>query len=300
MIDEELDGSGGELWDSAWGVALELGRRDSALMLPLLSHPYTRTWAVRCLDGAAPADHFASLAASVALPAGVVDRITVPVHDGFVHLPGRGRLRSRTPAASIELTPHQVCGPRWEPLRWLDTGGLEVAVDDVDPYRDCFDRPVRGRLTDDEFEQWRHALAKAWTLIRGTLPQVAAAMTAGVRVVTPVVGPVNPHVTSAPGGFAALAAAVVSDPVPLAVDLVRGFRLGVLDALLDLCDLYDETDAGTGALLADTYARTATDALRSGSGSVRRTREQLEELAAAPALTDLGRRFVGGMRRSGG
>ncbi|KUO15681.1 FxsB family cyclophane-forming radical SAM/SPASM peptide maturase [Streptomyces dysideae] len=300
MADSELGETGGELWASAWGLALGLGRRDSALVMPLLSHPYTRTWAVRCLDGAAPADHLASLVAAAALPVGAVDRATVPVRDGFAHLPGLGRLRTQTGAATVELTSDQIGGPAWEPLRWLRADGFEVVLDDVDPYRDCFERPVQGRLTDDEIERWRHVLPQAWALIRKTLPQVASGMAAGVRVVTPVVGPVDPRPASAAGGFVALGVALDHDPVRLAADLVRGFRLGVLDALLDLCDLYDEADARTGVLLADTYARTATDALGGADGSARRTGVRLAELAAAPSLTELGRRFVDGMSRSWG
>ncbi|MGW6904181.1 FxsB family cyclophane-forming radical SAM/SPASM peptide maturase [Streptomyces sp. NPDC054940] len=298
LIDRE-PGTDGELWASAWRTALEIGRRDSAPVTALLSHPYTRIWAVHCLDGAAPTDHLAALVAAAALPAGAVDRITVPVRDGYAYLPGLGRLRAETTAPTVELTPDRIGGPGWEPLRWLRADGLEVALDDIDPYRDCFDRPVQGRLTDDEVEQWRHALPQAWALIRKTLPRTAEAMAAGVRVVTPLVGPADPHPTAVGAGFAALGAAPTSDPVRLASDLVRGFRLGALDALLDACDLYDETDTRVGELLADVYARAATDLLWSDPEAARRTRARLDELAAAPSLTALGRRFVDGVRRGG-
>lgn len=290
-------GSDGELWASAWGTALEIGRRGSAPLAALLSHPYTRNWAVRCLDGAAPASDLAALVAAAALPTGAVDRITVPVRDGYAYLPGLGRLRTEATAPTVDLTPDRIDGPGWEPLRWLRTDGLEVALDDLDPYRDCFDRPVQARLTDDGIEQWRHVLPQAWALIRKTLPRAASAMAAGVRVVTPLAGPADPHRTSAGAGFAALGVALDADPVRLASDLVRGFRLGVLDTLLDLCELYDETDTGVGELLADVYARVATDALRPDPETAWRTRARLDELAAAPALTSLGRRFVDGMRR---
>ena len=292
-------GRDGELWTSAWRTALEIGRRDSAPLAALLSHPYTRNWAVRCLDGAAPTDHLAALVAAAALPTGAVGLITVPVHEGYAYLPGLGRLRIEATAPTVDLTPDRINGRGWEPLRWLRTDGLEVALDDLDPYRDCFRRPVQQRLTDEEVEQWRHVLSQAWALIRKTLPRTASAMAEGVRVVTPLVGPADPHLTSAGAGFAALGAALHPDPVRLASDLVRGFRLGVLDALLDLCELYDESDTGVGELLADVYARVATDSFRPDPEATRRTRARLDELAAVPSLTVLGRRFTDGMRRSG-
>ncbi|AZQ40819.1 FxsB family radical SAM/SPASM domain protein [Streptomyces cyaneochromogenes] len=298
LIDQE-PGDDAELWASAWRTALELGRRGSAPVAALLSHPYTRVWAVRCLDGAAPAGHLAALLAAAALPAGALDRITVPVRDGYAHLPGLGRLRTETTAPTVDLTPDRIDGPGWERLRWLRADGLEVALDDIDPYRDCFDRPVRGRLTDAEVAQWRHVLPQAWALIRRALPRTAEAMAAGVRVITPLVGSADPLPTAAGAGFAALGAAPTTDPVHLASELVRGFRLGALDALLDLCELYDESDTRVGELLADVYARAATDLLRPDPEAARRTRARLDELAAAPSLTALGRRFVDGVRRGG-
>ncbi len=297
---DEPGGESGELWRTAWQLALEIGRKDGALLAPLLTHPYTRTWAVRCHGGTAPAGHLAALVAAVALPAGVAEEIAVPVRDGFAHVPGLGRLRTHTAAPALVLTPDRIDGsdPDWQPLRRLRTDGLDVALDDVDPYRDCFDRPVLGRLTEDEIEQWRHVLPQSWALIRKALPHVACGMAAEVRVVTPVAGPVDLSGTSAGAGLAALGAAWDPDPVRLAADLVRGFRLGVLDALLDLCELYDESDTRTSTLLADTYARTATDVLRPDPESAGRTRAQLDELSRAPSLTALGRRFVDGVRRS--
>ncbi|WP_262057549.1 FxsB family cyclophane-forming radical SAM/SPASM peptide maturase [Streptomyces sp. STR69] len=299
MVDRELPHGDDELWESAWDLALRLGRRDAALLEPFLSHPYTRTWLVRCLDGEAPSGHLASLVAAAALPAGAVDRVTVPVREGFAHLAGAGRLRTQEAAATVELTGDRirVGAPGWEHLRRLRADGLDVALDDVDPYRDCYDRPVRGRLTDEEIEEWRHLLPQAWELIRKTLPGVASGMAAGVRVVTPLVGAADPDGVSPGGGFAGLGVALSSDPVRLAVDLVRAFRLGLLDAVLDVCDLYDEADTHTGILLADLYARVATEALRPTAGSARRTNARLEELAAVGSLTVLGRRFVDGMRR---
>ncbi|WP_343243710.1 FxsB family cyclophane-forming radical SAM/SPASM peptide maturase [Streptomyces sp. SID13726] len=298
-LNEEQGSLDGELWGPAWQLAIELGRADGAPLEDLLSHPYVRTWAVRCFDGRALTGDLASHVAAAALPAGLADRVRVPVCDGFVHLPGLGRLRVREGFTSLDLTYPQVSGsaPGWEPLRRVRAEGMDVVLDDVDPHRDCFGGPVSGRLRDEEVEQWRHLLPQSWALIRKALPETASAMAKGVRFVTPLAGPVDSELVQHGGGFAALGLPLDSDPVRMAVDLVRGFRLGLLDVLLDVCDLYDEADVRTGRLLADTYARVATDALRCEPGAAHRTRGQWEELTSAASLTALGRRFVDGIGR---
>ncbi|MFK0108353.1 FxsB family cyclophane-forming radical SAM/SPASM peptide maturase [Streptomyces sp. NPDC091217] len=298
-IDAEQPLPEGELWAPAWQLALDLGRSDGTFPEALLSHPYTRTWAARCLDAEALPGDLACLVAAVALPAGLADTVRVPVRADYVQLPGLGRLRVRAGLATLDLTYSQFSGPapNWEPLRPVRAEGMDVVIDDVDLHRDCFGPAVSGRLTDEEAEQWRHVLPQAWALIRKALPETASAMAQGVHVITPLAGRADPDVTTPGGGFAALGLCLDPDPVRVARDLVRGFRLGLLDVLLDACELYDETDVPTGSLLADTYARVATDALRHQPESSRRTRAQWGELASAASLTALGRRFVDGMGR---
>ncbi|MFE6170972.1 FxsB family cyclophane-forming radical SAM/SPASM peptide maturase [Streptomyces sp. NPDC056464] len=297
-VHEEIGPGAGDGWERSWQLALDLGRRDGALLEPLLSHPYTRTWAVRCLDGAASPAHLASLVAALALSAGAVEKTTVPVREGVAYLPGLGSLRMRLPLPTAELAAHHLAGPDWEPLHRVRADGLDIALDDADPHRDCFGIPVGARLTDAERELWRHVLPQAWALIREALPAVASGMAAGVRVITPLAAPPDPEHFVPGGGFGALGVPLDLVPERVAVNLVRGFRLGVLDALLDACDLYDESDARTGALLGDTYARAATDALRPDAEAARRTRAQWAELSETGSLTALGRRFVDGIGRS--
>lgn len=297
-VREETGPRAGELWERSWQLALDLGRRDGALLEPLLAHPYTRTWAVRCLDEAASPAHLASLLASVTLPVRAGEKVSVPVRDGVAYLPGLGGVRVHLPCSVVELTEHHLEGPDWEPLHRVRGDGLDIVLDDTDPHRDCFGTPVGGRLTQGEADLWRHVLPQAWALIRKTVPAVASGMAEGVRVITPLAAPPEPGHFVPGGGFGALGVRLDTAPERVAVDLVRGFRLGVLDALLDACDLYDESDARTGALLGDTYARAATDALRHDTEAARRTRAQWTELSAAGSLTALGRRFVEGIGRS--
>ncbi|MFC8343527.1 FxsB family cyclophane-forming radical SAM/SPASM peptide maturase [Streptomyces sp. NPDC057280] len=295
-IHHEIGVPSGELWSEAWQSASNLASHHGALLDEFLSSPYVRSWAVRCLDGTASADHLASLVAAVALPTGAVDRVTVPVQGGFAQLPGLGRLRIRFAADTVELTRAHLQGPDWEPLRRVRTDTLDVVVDRADPFRHSYDAPSAEGPTDGEEELRRRVLPAAWALIRRDVPAAASGMSQAVRVITPLTpGTAYP----APGGgFTGLAVRLTSDPALVAEDLVRGYRLGLLDALLDVCELYDESDVRTGALLADVYARAATDMLRGDPGAVGRTRALLQELVAADALTALGRRFVDGVGRS--
>ncbi|MFC5212935.1 FxsB family cyclophane-forming radical SAM/SPASM peptide maturase [Streptomyces coerulescens] len=297
-VHHEIGARAGEPWERSWQLALDLGQRDGALLEALLSHPYTRTWALRCLDEAASPTHLSSLLAAVALPVGAVDRVTVPTHDGFVYLLGLGRLRAEPGSSEVELTAHPLGGPDWEPLHRVRCDGLDVVLDDSDPHRDCFGTPVTGRLTDVEVEQWMHVLPQAWTLICKRLPVVGSRVAEEVRVITPLAAPPDPEHFVPGGGLGALGVRLDPDPERVAVELVRGFRLGLLDALLDVCDLYDESDTRTGRLLGDTYARAATDVLRDDPERARRTRAQWAELSASGSLTALGRRFVDGIGRS--
>ncbi|MDX3380979.1 FxsB family radical SAM/SPASM domain protein [Streptomyces niveiscabiei] len=172
----------------------------------------------------------------------------------------------------------------------LRCGGLDIALDDRDPHRDCFGATPHPGLTPDDTTRWEQVLTKAWELIDRALPGTAAAMAAEVRTVTPLTAPPR----TADAGPAALGARLDDEPADVAAQLVHCFRLGVLDALLDVCELYDEEDPHIGALLADTYAGAATDEILGTS----RVRDQLGELAEHPALTPLGRRFADGIRRS--
>jgi len=83
---------------AAWDLLTELDGPEPAALDAVLAHPYTRTWAVRCLTGgdaggpAADLGGLAELAAAAALRAGLDEPVTVPVRDGVLRLPTLGRL----------------------------------------------------------------------------------------------------------------------------------------------------------------------------------------------------------------
>ncbi|MGV9639699.1 FxsB family cyclophane-forming radical SAM/SPASM peptide maturase [Streptomyces sp. NPDC003514] len=297
-VHEEIGAAAGPVWTEPWRLAVDLGRRDAAVTEALLSYPYTRGWAVRCLAGEAPPAHLASLVASASLTTRPAEPVRVPVRDGVAHLPGLGSLAVQSALHTVELTGADLSGPGWEPLRRIRADGLDIALDDTDPHRDCYGLPVEGPLTDVRTEEsWCHVLPQAWALIRKTLPTVARGIERSVRVITPLAVPHDPRRHVPGGGIGALGVHLHPGPEAVAVEIVRGFRLGVLDALLDVCDLYDEADTRTGELLGDTFARAATDVLRDDEEEARRTRDQWERLTRSGSLTPLGRRFVDGVGR---
>ena len=100
----------------AWSLLAALDHDQPAALNAVLSHPYVRVWALRCLgqlgrpgragwagpgDGDQPAEpqaltadlgHLAGIAAAAAARARIGAAVTVPVLDGAVHLPTLGRL----------------------------------------------------------------------------------------------------------------------------------------------------------------------------------------------------------------
>jgi uncharacterized protein len=93
---------------AAWQVLAMADRDHPDTLDSVLGHPYLRVWAVRCLNrlGLAGADassgedhglaadlgHLGAIAAAVAILGWTRVRLTVPLIDGAVHLPGLGRL----------------------------------------------------------------------------------------------------------------------------------------------------------------------------------------------------------------
>ena len=95
----------------AWSLLAALDHDHPATLNQVLSHPYIRAWALRCLSqlrpaGAGPGDaeqvpdprqltadlgHLAGIAAAAAVRARVGAAVTVPVLEGAVHLPTLGR-----------------------------------------------------------------------------------------------------------------------------------------------------------------------------------------------------------------
>jgi uncharacterized protein len=373
----------------AWSLLTALDREEPVTLNAVLSHPYIRTWAQRCLERLRPAGagpdgreqasdparlmadlgHLAAIAAAAAVRAGVGAAVTVPVLAGAVHLPTLGRLalgaearpagaagEFETAAVSVisnaviirvdeacwtlplrELLTGQSCAmpvagtfraAEWQPVRTLEGPGFRVAVEDTDPFRNCYQRQVTTRLTEAEFARWQHAFGAAWREIQRHRGAYARSLAVGLTTLTPLTPSEDGREMSAAAttAFGAVAMALHEDPVILARLLVREFQHVKLGAILDLYDLYDPVDdrvfpapwgegkLGVKELLQSTYAHLADTDLWRGSRkptsppagpAAQRfeqwradTAESIDTLLGSGSLTPLGTSWVGEMRNS--
>ena len=288
LADEQLNVSRtllGEVWAravapdrrarAAWELLTELDGPEPAALDAVLAHPYTRTWAVRCLTGGSPGTAgpaadlggLAELAAAAALRAGLDEPVTVPVRDGVLRLPTLGRLlldgcaeaelRCADGGFTVRAGEHRlrVEWPgdggerRWQPLRRVALpagahGPWTVALEDTDPQRDSHSWPLADRLDDAELASWEQALAVAWRFTGEQLPGYADGLAAGLAAVTPLrPGPAGKDVSAAARqAFGVVGIARPVRPLLLAQLLVHEFQHVKLGAVLDFHDLFDQQD----------------------------------------------------------
>ncbi|MEU4689072.1 HEXXH motif domain-containing protein [Actinoplanes sp. NPDC023714] len=327
-------------------AALEAARSaDPAAAGRVLGSPQVGAWITivsRAVEQgrAAPADmaHAGAVAAVACAAAGVDTEMIVPVRDGAVCLPGRGRLTVGDVAAARLTSAEGVLSAgthvaragdaAWQPVRMLhaDAGGIGVAValDDLDPYRHGYHAPPAPRLPDDEFARWQELFAGAWRLLAERLPERAAEIAAGLRVLVPLQddgrSSRSATIRHLFGIFGLTLPATAAD---FAVTLVHEFQHAKLSALLDLEELTDPADTGTyfapwrtdprplAGLLQGVYAFAGVAdtwrALR-GADGVTGTAEQefadarlhvhrsLAEVESSGSLTPAGERFAGELR----
>jgi uncharacterized protein len=341
---------------AGWELLERLQQDHDATLAVVLAHPYVRAWAERCLaaatnpdGGPAPlppeAGHLAAVAAAVAVRAGVLAEIDVPVVGGFLALPTLGRLRVGPAAAGtisvadggFEVRAHSgkwhvqladlAADADWEPVRELRSGEFAVWLEDTDPYRDCHQWPAAPRLRDAELAQWREQFAVAWPLIEQDYPAYASGLAAGLSVLMPLANDVPGRDISAAArpAFGAVGAALPDGGAALALLLIHEFQHVKLGAVLDMYDLCDPADQRLyyapwrddprplEPLLQGAYAhlgvtdywrvrrgRLSGDAARDADERFVRwrmlTAEAIDTLAGSGSLTELGARFVAGMR----
>ena len=215
----------------------------------------------------------------------------------------------------------------WQPVRTLKGPGFRVAVEDTDPFRDCYHRQIATRLTEAEFARWQRDFRAAWPEIERNGGAYASALAAGLTVLMPLAAIHDGRDVSgtARNAFGAVAMAPAADPVTLARLLVHEFQQVKMGAILDLYDLHDRGDDrlfpvpwGEGklrleGLLRGAYAHLAVSEFwrvrqqSIGSPVVAGQRfrqchadtaEAIETLLDSGSLTPLGRSWVRQMRHS--
>ncbi|MEU8266776.1 FxsB family cyclophane-forming radical SAM/SPASM peptide maturase [Sphaerisporangium sp. NPDC049002] len=333
----------------AWKLLTVLDREHPGTVQEVLDHPYVRVWSVGCLEqgrrATAETGYLANIAAAAAVRAGVTTRLTVSVPGDALYLPtlgsvatgqvGEAIVETRSGAFTVtsgdrhwDIRPGEpVATYGWHPHRLLTAGGMAVVLDDVDPFRDCYDLRVSSRLSAGRLAGWREMFAGAWELIQRDHPAYLPALTAGLRVLTPLEASRDGSQVSATArqAFGAIGVALPAGPEQLALLMIHEFQHVKLGAIFDLLDLYDENDVTLyraawrkdprplDGLLQGAYAHMAvTDFWRvrrhaltgaSAESATARflhwreaTADAIQTLATSGSLTALGERFVGGMR----
>jgi len=244
-----------------WTLLTQLDHEAPTATLAVLSHPYTRTWAIRCLqrggDPSRPSEtgyaHLANLAASSAVIAGVAAQIVVPVTSGAVHLPGVGALlledqgsttatvHTNSAGFTIRIEDHEYTidthpPSAWRPYRGLGCPGLTVKLVDTDPFRDVFGWPLA-----DGSGQLPSTLAGAWISVQRDTPWYGPSVSGVLRVLTPLTsGPAgSARSGSSRDAYGAIGVDCTTDVDTLAELLVHEVQHAKFGAVLDLCDLVD-------------------------------------------------------------
>ncbi|MEU6709367.1 FxsB family cyclophane-forming radical SAM/SPASM peptide maturase [Streptomyces wuyuanensis] len=238
--------------ETAWEAILRL---PPVALEAALDDPHLRVWALdvcetRKSDPGRPAE---IALAAVARTGGTLG-LGVPLRDGTLHLPGLGRLvvdadggQRQEVTVSVEAGELRFEGRRlgalpvgmhWQPLRHIEADGLEVALEDTDPYRDRYRVAAAERLDDDGFRTWQRAFRAAWRIIRAEHPRYADGIAAGLRAVTPLAAPPDEVVAeTSRHAFGAFGMALPPSAEELALLLVHEFQHVKLGALQDMYDL---------------------------------------------------------------
>ncbi|GGS04685.1 hypothetical protein Snoj_49870 [Streptomyces nojiriensis] len=334
-------------WARAWELVAAVERAGEAgtdALDAVLDHPFTRTWVLAALDAArdgrqdAPeaARRLTALAAAAVLRGGLDLPAEVAYRDGEVYLPTLGLLRLGEPGtegrAALHVTAEGYAvrdgraehrfGPtagdaRWQPVRTWSPGpdAAPVALEDLDPYRNCFPRPPRLRLGAGEAEEWRGRLDRAWALLHKAVPEFARAAATGLTTLTPLAGGPRAGGWGEAGrhGPGALGVPYAAGVRETALALLTGRRRTRLRALTEVADLYAldgqwqhrspwrERPVPVSRLLADVHERVAVEAYRRATatpepGGSDRIHRALDLLSEAAELTVTGKSLVAELR----
>jgi uncharacterized protein len=220
-------------------------------------------------------------------------------------------------------------GPAWLPLRFIETAGWRVALDDIDPLRSCFETRPAKRQCGGKVAEWQSNLATAWAFLEREDPVQACALAAGIRSITPLKPTAAPHASAtnrhAFGAVGISKRSLDSDSgVDLARLLVHEFQHLKLGGVLDMYELHDGSDTERykvgwrpelrpfEAALQGAYAHIgeaeiwkvmATQSNDESDGSAEtcrslrlQVRDAIGVLEASSSLTSIGHRWMDGMR----
>jgi uncharacterized protein len=199
--------------------------------------------------------HLAAVAVAAAIAARVELDIAVPTLRGAACVPGLGSAAGLGEGwARVSGGPNgvrfegaggavvELGGPGWQPRRAVPLGaGHTVAIEDQDPYRNCYDYRPLPHLGEAQARHFGKLLQDAWLLIERDHPRHAVAIRHGVRSIVPLTTPESGIMISAASRNAcgSIAMSLPDDAADLALLLIHEHMHAKLGGLLDLVDLHE-------------------------------------------------------------
>lgn len=237
-----------------------------------------------------------------------------------VSIGGRAQVSGSWSAATVSVGAHTT---GWEAIPSIRVGGgfrrLSVRLDHVDPYRGPYEPLPPSRLTASELAAWRRLFGEAWELVVRAAPDIAEALGVGYESIAP-----QPPVlfrTPSASSSEAFGSAILGRPSEagtLAAMLVHEFQHMRLASLLHITRLHEDDPRQRwyapwrddprplNGMLQGAYAFFGMTALWRGLARFASRRAAFEfayhrmlawrsvlALRRDPALTELGRRFLG-------
>ncbi|MER6123022.1 HEXXH motif domain-containing protein [Streptomyces sp. NPDC001795] len=259
-------------YETSYDLLASVQATDTAQVTFVLAHPQVGSWAHACfrlfLEPAVDREQVRTalgqlgcVAAAAAIRASLGFEVTVPVQQGAVLLPTLGqavfgadgvavirhdeRGLALTSGTTTVVPPadHREDGPGWLGLRRItaESAGirLELDLDDLGPHRACGTRAVSPRLSEDAFKHWRDQVREAWTLLVSVAPDGAACVAQVLASLVPQAEGYSESTTSR-DAYGAVQLTEPSYNAYLAETLVHESQHSILNAVLDLCPLYED------------------------------------------------------------
>ena len=210
--------------------------------------------------------HFACLAATAAIRAGLPVDLDVPVWHGRVRLPGLGSLLVATEKAWVRLrgdgervtagdefaaetrllVPDDGTGsgvPGWSGTPAIRAAGggpaWTLLLETGDPYLDRYTLPMHMAMPAADVADWRERVQSAWQIVADRHRWVAEPIADVISVIVPLTPQSDTDLVSAttPAAYGAIATSRPPDAVTLAETLVHEFQHVKLCGLLDMVPL---------------------------------------------------------------
>lgn len=217
-----------QLWDAV--ETLDAAQKyDSGEAAAVIQYPWVCVWAAQCViagAGAADSSYLRQVCAAAAKRAGLDTDLGTGL-GGFFPTIGMPATEQPVRAVSADHSGHRIT----------------VLIDDLDPYRDCFNFPVAGRLTEAQWRSWHDEFECAWRLMAEFVPERCTELSAGLTSIVPLEESRGTGVSiTHSDAFGGLGCTRAYDPAQFASTMIHEFQHSKLNALMNLIPLSDPTD----------------------------------------------------------